>query len=342
MWPSDVDGRAPAAFMSEPGARSEHWWSRGKGETVTDEIELLLAEAYERRRTEWEHAIETVRAWLTKLARDLLAGGDMTRLAADHARVKDQGRALDKLRRSLPEDGSAPASASDIEETLPDIAGVKVLCKSPRDQRALVRAIEENAERDGVTLLKLKDYIREPKQSGYRAFHVHLQVDPPGVRRPVAVEVQVKTRLQDSWSELTHEDLYKPGGAMKPSRFHGAVARQMAALLAAVDDLADDLAGELEAAAAGPSSERLDDADAHSTEVVTARVRTSGPRYALAVDGSGRQGLISAQSVRDQMGLTTYINVDDYIQVGQEIQVRVQDDEEGTYFYPVSDPRSPD
>ena len=46
----------------------------------------------------------------------------------------------------------------------------------------------------------MRDYVVEPKPSGYRAVHalVDVEVPLPGGPTVVAVEVQIKTRVQDA------------------------------------------------------------------------------------------------------------------------------------------------
>jgi hypothetical protein len=58
------------------------------------------------------------------------------------------------------------------------------------------------------------------------------------------VELQIRTRLQDSWGELTHEDTYKPEMEMPP--IVEPLARRMADILAVVDDIAQDIRDELD------------------------------------------------------------------------------------------------
>ena len=94
----------------------------------------------------------------------------------------------------------------------------------------------------------LIDYIRDDiKPSGYRAYHMNLitPVGNPGVGwELVRCELQIRTLLQDSWGELTHEDTYKPGG--ESSEFVETLSRRMAEVLAVMDDLAQDLRAELD------------------------------------------------------------------------------------------------
>ncbi|MEI3843732.1 MULTISPECIES: GTP pyrophosphokinase [unclassified Microbacterium] len=304
-----------------------------------DEHGALVRDAYRRRPGDWTNAQSQVQGWLRRIFEDILEGDDGSRLDPDHARIKSEDRTLDKLSRKRAEDPTlAVRDGSDVEQHVQDIAGVKVLCKSPRDQRAAVAALRaSDLSGTALEIIETKDYLSEPKASGYRAFHLLVRVTLPS-SPPVCVEVQIKTRLQDAWSELTHEDLYKPGAPINPSGFHKSVASHMASLLAVVDEMADELAGALESTIA----EDVSTSDSAAADAGTATIRTTGPRYALAIDESGRQGLISARAVRElaaAQGMVDdrrFIKVSDYLRVGDRIRVDVVETDDARHFLPLS------
>ncbi|OMH24752.1 hypothetical protein BKD30_07680 [Tersicoccus phoenicis] len=302
---------------------------------------------YAQRLPDWERARVRAQQVLGAVARATTAGGDTSRLDVTQFRIKDRRRASDKMRRVLRDEPElAPFVATDPERVVPDVVGLKVLCKTPRDLADVVAALRAycaSPDTD-VSLLQERDYVGAPKDSGYRAFHLLLRVpieDAIG-DDAVSVEVQVKTRLQDAWSELTHEDMYKPGGALKPDRFHTSVARAMAGLLSEVDLLADELATELDARTEGDEERRetvvIDGEAATHRGRRTVTVRTTGARFALAVDGEGRQGLIPAVRIKELLGSESRIDVDDHLQVDDVLTVDVEENSKGLYFYPVSLP----
>lgn len=293
------------------------------------DVETWVARAYERRLAAWEQAQATALKWLEHECDRLIEGGDRSRLDNSQSRIKDQDRALDKLLRKIDAGTANVASVRGVEKHITDIVGLKVLCKSTRDQAALFATLRDSDRLGRIRLTEARDYVTHPKPSGYRACHVLLSV-PVSEGAPVTVEIQIKTRLQDAWGELTHEDLYKPGAAMSPGRFHGSVARAMSALLAEVDLLADDLAEELENLAV-EAQEPIADED----DVRVVRVRTTGPKYALAVDDRGQQGLIPARAVRAVLGSKDFIRVDKYLPEGRRLTARVQQGEDGVFYLPV-------
>ena len=94
-------------------------------------------------------------------------------------------------------------------ENINDIAGIRVICPLKKDVfsvRDLVRNIP------GVRILKEKDYINNPKKSGYSSYHMILEV-PISLSNKhmyVKVEVQIRTMAMDFWATLEHKLKYKP------------------------------------------------------------------------------------------------------------------------------------
>ena len=101
-----------------------------------------------------------------------------------------------------------PFSVESIEENLNDIAGVRVICSYPSDIYMLSEAF---LRQDDIFLVERKDYIQNPKPSGYRS--LHLIVETPiflhDQKRMMRVEVQFRTISMDWWASLEHKIRYK-------------------------------------------------------------------------------------------------------------------------------------
>ncbi|ROZ44746.1 RelA/SpoT protein [Rhodococcus sp. WS3] len=311
-----------------------------------DNIQTLVNALYKGRSRAWDAALVTTQTFLETLADELLDNVDRDRMNAKNARIKSPQRAADKVRRKIAEAQIAvPTTSEAIADALGDLVGIKVLCKSPRDQLAISKALEASCRSPECSMRFAEeplDYVSNPKDSGYRAYHAVLLVRVPTHQGDldVKVEVQIKTRLQDAWGELTHEDMYKPGEALKPNEFHNNYAKQMAGLLAQVDEMADSLAEELDQQTSPlKPSERGSDAVSNGIRnlpaTISARVTKTGPKYALAVGPDGRRGLIRARSLRDTLGETKLIDVDEYLSVGDEVSVRVEETDAALYYDPI-------
>ena len=118
-------------------------------------------------------------------------------------RLKSPESTLEKLQRK-----KFPVSMTSIEENINDIAGVRVICAFPSDIYMLAEAF---LRQDDIILLEQKDYIKEPKENGYRS--LHLVVKTPiflhNTKRLMKVEVQFRTISMDWWASLEHKIRYK-------------------------------------------------------------------------------------------------------------------------------------
>ncbi|GAB3887154.1 GTP pyrophosphokinase family protein [Kibdelosporangium lantanae] len=142
------------------------------------------------------------------------------------SRIKQPETIREKLvRRGLPVD---PDSAA---EYLDDIAGIRVICPFISD----VYHVEDMiVAQDDVEFVQRKDYITQPKPSGYRSLHVIVRIPvflSDRVER-VKVELQLRTIAMDFWATLEHKLRYKDADRV-PADFAGelAIAANMAAQL---------------------------------------------------------------------------------------------------------------
>lgn len=89
-----------------------------------------------------------------------------------------------------------------------DFAGVRVVCNYIDD----IYTVEDSLLRqDDIKLLKRKDYIKNPKESGYRSLHLVVEVPIFLSDRTynMPVEIQIRTIAMDTWASLEHELKYK-------------------------------------------------------------------------------------------------------------------------------------
>ncbi|MBQ7875260.1 MAG: GTP pyrophosphokinase family protein [Oscillospiraceae bacterium] len=130
-----------------------------------------------------------------------------------------------------------PLSINNIEEKLHDVAGIRVICSFPSDVYTIADAF---LSQDDVTLIRMKDYIKKPKPSGYRSLHliVEIPIFLAKEKRMMKVEIQLRTIAMDCWASLEHQIHYK-----KDFRF----TEEMAAELSQCADISADLDERMEA-----------------------------------------------------------------------------------------------
>lgn len=118
-------------------------------------------------------------------------------------RLKSIEGILKKLRRK-----NLPLTLVSIEQEIRDVAGIRVICSFKEDIYMLANCL---LEQDDITLIERKDYIEHPKESGYRSLHLIIEVPIflQNEKRPMKVEVQLRTIAMDFWASLEHKLRYK-------------------------------------------------------------------------------------------------------------------------------------
>lgn len=121
--------------------------------------------------------------------------------------IKSRVKSLDSIVRKLEKLG-LPITVDAARENLTDIAGVRVVCSFAED---IYKLAENFLAQDDITLLKRKDYIENPKPSGYRSLHllVKTPIYTETGKKEMIVEVQMRTIAMDFWASLEHKLRYK-------------------------------------------------------------------------------------------------------------------------------------
>ena len=89
-----------------------------------------------------------------------------------------------------------------------DIAGIRVICSFTSD---IYRIADMIASQNDLKVLSIKDYIKNPKESGYKSYHMLVSV-PIFLSDSVVdtkVEIQIRTIAMDFWASLEHKIYYK-------------------------------------------------------------------------------------------------------------------------------------
>ncbi|MBR5152274.1 MAG: GTP pyrophosphokinase family protein [Clostridia bacterium] len=128
---------------------------------------------------------------------------DRNPISGIKTRLKNPVSIKEKLDRK-----GKPLTVEAIEETLNDVAGIRVVCSFLDDVYLLADAL---LKQDDITLLEKKDYIQNPKPNGYRSLHliVSVPIFLANEKRPMRVEIQLRTIAMDCWASLEHQLKYK-------------------------------------------------------------------------------------------------------------------------------------
>ena len=172
-------------------------------------------------------AIREVKTKIEVLNDELSVRNSRNPIEMIKSRVKKPISIVEKLRRK-----GLEVSLESMINNLDDVAGVRVICSFIDDIYAVADMF---ARQDDVTVLEVKDYIRKPKQNGYRSYHMIVQIPVffSDGKRPMRVEIQLRTVAMDFWASLEHQMKYKKDSADRPEI--SAELRSCAETIAATD-----------------------------------------------------------------------------------------------------------
>ncbi len=301
---------------------------------IDEHLQQLVDQAAETLTERWELAETELIAALQASIDSECDVNDPDRVRVAFSRIKSKARIAEKIQRRIRNrEIEPPQTIEDVQNSIYDIVGLRIICKTLRDvdlaAKSVTAAYGPRLEQVGDP----KDYIRNPKPSGYRSVHYLLRItlDQPGGPVQVPCEVQIRTMMQDAWGELTHENSYKSGEVALPGLFLD-LSRHMANLMDQVDQLALTLAEASEAIMtqmAVHTEYPLIDPTSGSHrpglepgKVYLGRVLTTGRNYALVLVDQFR-GLLGASEVKQALNLDSFVEVSDYVLPGDSLQVRV-------------------
>ena len=119
------------------------------------------------------------------------------------SRIKSPESIVKKLKRH-----GLEINVDNMIDNINDIAGVRIVCSFTSD---IYQIAEMIGKQNDLTVIYVKDYIRNPKPSGYKSFHMLVSV-PIFLGEKVVdtkVEIQIRTIAMDFWASLEHKIYYK-------------------------------------------------------------------------------------------------------------------------------------
>ena len=116
-------------------------------------------------------------------------------------RVKTPSSILEKAKR-------LQVKFDDIPEMIQDIGGIRITCKYVHDVYSVLDLLKA---RKDIEIVIIKDYIEEPKPSGYRSIHViaKYNVETIDGQQSIYIEFQIRTLAMHLWASIEHSLRYK-------------------------------------------------------------------------------------------------------------------------------------
>ena len=121
--------------------------------------------------------------------------------------IKQRIKTPESIVKKLKRDGYE-STIENMVKYVNDIAGIRIVCSFTSD---IYRLAEMIGNQNDLTVICVKDYIKHPKASGYKSFHMHVTVPIFLSDRVVdtKVEIQIRTIAMDFWASLEHKIYYK-------------------------------------------------------------------------------------------------------------------------------------
>ena len=151
----------------------------------------------------YDAGIKEVRTKLEILDDELKIKHDHNPIHHMEYRLKSVNSILGKLEKR-----GLEVSLDSIVTNLTDIAGVRVICNYVSDVYKIADLLIKQSD---IKLIAKKDYIKHPKENGYRSLHLVVEVPIFLAEKvqPTTVEIQIRTIAMDFWASLEHHLRYK-------------------------------------------------------------------------------------------------------------------------------------
>lgn len=151
-----------------------------------------------------------IEAVLEKLL-DRISEIDSRREMSGERRLVDNVRYRIKSPESMQAKLKKRGFATDVEtamKKLYDAAGIRIICPYMDDVYTMAKEIAKCSD---IEVIEVKDYIKNPKENGYRSYHmiVETPVVYEGETHYVVAEIQIRTMVMNSWASAEHQLRYK-------------------------------------------------------------------------------------------------------------------------------------
>lgn len=151
----------------------------------------------------YDSAIEIVKTQLNILDNEFGVKFQRNPIHSIESRLKSPQSIIEKLQKK-----GLPITTEAARRNLLDMAGIRVVCYYIDDIYSIAELLSCH---DDFMTIKTKDYILNPKKSGYRSYHmvINVPVYLSNCKQYAPVEIQIRTIAMDFWASLEHQLKYK-------------------------------------------------------------------------------------------------------------------------------------
>ena len=148
--------------------------------------------------------LDMARNIVLKEVKEVLKNGEkVDKITKVESRVKSYASLIEKM-----EHKGYELTWNNAIEKINDLIGIRIVCSNLNDIYDLVSLIKSDGR---FEILKEKDYIRNPKESGYTSYHIIFEYDYKvgELTIPIKAELQIRTEEMDKWASVAHDLVYK-------------------------------------------------------------------------------------------------------------------------------------
>lgn len=167
-------------------------------EKVSDEQELMKLQMLK-----YELAKETLLNSVTGLMKAFELTNEYNPVEHIKSRIKSKESIITKLQRR-----GYTVNLENIVHHIHDVVGIRIVCSFLSDVYDVVKVLEKSEQ---FEIIKKKDYIKIPKETGYMSYHlmVNVPIYLNDGKELVEAEIQIRTVAMDFWASLDHKIQYK-------------------------------------------------------------------------------------------------------------------------------------
>ena len=196
--------------------------------TTSQETKLKFIENYRFLMMEYECALKEITTKFNVLNDEFSSSRGRNPIESIKTRIKTPESIFEKMVRK-----NINPTLKSIKENIFDIAGVRIICSYKEDIYFLADTI---LKQDDIKLYEKKDYIKNPKENGYRSLHliVEIPIFLSTHKEFMKCEIQLRTIAMDFWASLEHKLKYKKD--LKDSGIIVEKLKRVAEEIALLDD----------------------------------------------------------------------------------------------------------
>jgi len=171
-------------------------------------MEKLKEEEKKLQLLKFKMAKETLLNNITGLMREFELVNEYNPVEHIKTRIKEEESAMMKLKSR-----GYDLTLDNMIKHVHDMVGLRIVCSFLSDVYDIVKVLERS---ELFEILEKKDYIKEPKETGYMSYHLLVKVPVylNNGKEFIEAEIQIRTVAMDFWASLDHKIQYKFSGVV--------------------------------------------------------------------------------------------------------------------------------